>query len=109
MKTLLLIIIPFLLSGQRLDVKDLNGTSYLIQTDTSTTGIITVTKTPMSEVAIQLDAKILDIQSKIDYLISQIAIMNAQKKEYTQQLKQAQDLRAQFQPLPLKVKKKKRK
>lgn len=109
MKTLLLIIIPFFLSGQRLDVKDLNGTSYLIQTDTSTTGIITVTKTPMSEVAIQLDAKILDIQSKIDYIVSQIASMNVQKKEYNLQLKQAQDLRALFDPLPLKRKNKKRK
>jgi hypothetical protein len=90
---IILFLFPCFLSAQRLDVKDLSGTKYLIRQDTLASGVITITRTPLILALDQFNEQISDVSIKI--AITQDAIKNQQAylKELQMQLSQLNALK----------------
>lgn len=91
---LIFLFIPFLSFSQRLDIKLINGVDHLIKQDTSENGVITITKTPLSQVVKELESQVNSINGAIETVDNEITRLQALKKEYNLQLKQIQGLQS---------------
>lgn len=91
---LIFLFIPFLSFSQRIDVKLISGVDYLIKQDTSENGVITIVKTPLSQVVKELESQVSSLLGSIETVDNEIARLQATKKEYNLQLKQLQALQA---------------
>lgn len=83
-------------TAQRFDVKPISGTQYLIKQDTSSNGVITITKTPLMQMAKELESAVSSILGQIQTIDNNIIQEQATKKELNLQLKQLQDLQSKL-------------
>lgn len=91
MKTIISIFIffsAFSCNAQRLDIKTITGTQYLVKQDTSINGVITITKSPLSEVAKELESQYNSIDGAILTIENQLTDLQAQRKELLYQRSQ---------------------
>lgn len=79
--SVLIVLFSFSIQAQRLDVKLINGVNYKVQQDTSNTGVITITKTPLVELGAELQSQVNDIDSQVLNLDAQIEMIKKQKAE----------------------------
>lgn len=89
---ILLFLFSFCANSQRLDIKTESGIKYKIEKDTSELGVITIVKTPLTELGSELRSYINEINAAIDNIDLQIAALKARKTELIAKKKEYNDI-----------------
>lgn len=74
--------------AQRLDIKVLSGITHIIRQDTSESGVVTITKTPIFEYQKEIESSENSLKGEKDNLNLQIDAIRARIKEINYQLNQ---------------------
>lgn len=94
--SILIIFFAFSCNAQRIDVKLISGTQYLVKQDTSLSGVITITKSPLSAVEQELQSQFNSIEGQLDAINEQLTNLQATKKELLYQRSQVTGLQTKL-------------
>lgn len=109
MKHLILffVAIPFFALGQKLDVKNsgekteitFDGT-YMVQKDTSGSGVITIQLIPTDQLQKELESKLGELQAEVANIDARISELQDRKKSANREIKEVEKLQGKLQSAP---------
>ncbi len=99
--------IPFFAFGQKLDVKNsgekteitFDGT-YMVQKDTSGSGVITIQLIPTDQLQKELESKLGELRAEVDNIDIRIDELQARKKAANREIKEVEKLQGKLKSAP---------
>lgn len=107
------LLIPIFAFGQKLDVKNsgdkteitFDGT-YMVQKDTSGSGVITIQLIPTDQLQKELESKLGELQAEVANIDFRINELQDRKKAANREIKEVEKLQGKLQSAPKSVKSK---
>lgn len=96
---LILLFIPVLGFSQKREVKNKNeeinitlDSTYIVQRDTSQTGVITILFIPTEELLKELESSLGSLKGKEEEILSQIEVLQTERKKVREEIKEVEKL-----------------
>lgn len=95
----LALLLSWSLSAQRHDTKNIDGVDYLIKTDTSASGVITIQKIPSLVLLDDLNSQLGSVAGRIEQIDQQADALQAERKGLVEERKELQALIKKISPV----------
>jgi len=103
----LILVVPLFAFGQKLDVKNAGDKSeitfdgtYMVQKDTSGSGVITIQLIPTTQLQKELESKLGELQAEIANINIRMDELQERKKAANREIKEVEKLQGKLQGTP---------